>query len=143
MSKINKKITPKPINDSIGTRIAKAVFEAKKISERIFGYISYDIHFVKATYAGKTQRPAKITSIEKGIVGILLVDETASFEKIGLILGLDVVNDKAEQAILRSAIETLRGFNAIEGDDSRLALTDAGRNYADKGERPEIGRAHV
>ncbi len=137
MSKINKKITPKPINDSIGTRIAKAVFEAKKISERIFGYISYDIHFVKATYAGKTQRPAKITSIEKGIVGILLVDETASFEKIGLILGLDVVNDKAEQAILRSAIETLRGFNAIEGDDSRLALTDAGRNYADKGERPD------
>lgn len=137
MSKINKKITPKPINDSIGTRIAKAVFEAKKISERIFGYISYDIHFVKATYAGKTQRPAKITSIEKGIVGILLVDETASFEKIGLILGLDVVNDKAEQAILRSAIETLRGFNAIEGDDSCLALTDAGRNYADKGERPD------
>ena len=137
MSKINKKITPKPINDSIGTRIAKAVFEAKKISERIFGYISYDIRFVKATYAGKTQRPAKITSIEKGIVGILLVDETASFEKIGLILGLDVVNDKAEQAILRSAIETLRGFNAIEGDDSCLALTDAGRNYADKGERPD------
>lgn len=137
MSKINKKNTPKPINDSIGTRIAKAVFEAKKISERIFGYISYDIHFVKATYAGKTQRPAKITSIEKGIVGILLVDETASFEKIGLILGLDVVNDKAEQAILRSAIETLRGFNAIEGDDSCLALTDAGRNYADKGERPD------
>lgn len=137
MSKINKKITLKPINDSIGTRIAKAVFEAKKISERIFGYISYDIRFVKATYAGKTQRPAKITSIEKGIVGILLVDETASFEKIGLILGLDVVNDKAEQAILRSAIETLRGFNAIEGDDSCLALTDAGRNYADKGERPD------
>lgn len=136
MSKI-KKNTPKPINESIGARIAKAVFEAKKISERIFGYISYDIHFVKATYAGKTQRPTKITSIEKGIVGILLVDETASFEKIGLILGLDVVNDKAEQAILRSAIETLRGFNAIEGDDSCLALTDAGRNYADKGERPD------
>ena len=136
MSKI-KKNTPKPINESIGARIAKAVFEAKKISERIFGYISYDIHFVKATYAGKTQRPTKITSIEKGIVGILLVDETASFEKMGLILGLDVVNDKAEQAILRSAIETLRGFNAIEGDDSCLALTDAGRNYADKGERPD------
>ena len=137
MSKINKKNPPKPINESIGTRIAKAVFEAKKISERIFGYIPYDIHFVKGTYAGKTQRPAKITSIEKGIVGILLVDETASIEKIGLILGLDVVNDKAEQAILRSAIETLRGFNAIEGDDSCLALTDAGRNYADKGERPD------
>ena len=65
----------------------------------------------------------------------MLVDETASFEKIGSILGLDVVNDKAEQSILRSAIETLRGFNAIEGDDSLIALTDGGHAYADKGER--------
>ena len=140
MSKINKQkntVSKKKVQEPIGTRIAKAVFEEKKISERIFGYISYDISFVKATYAGKTQRPAKITSLEKGIVGILLVDETASFEKIGLILGLDVVNDKAEQSILRTAIETLRGFNAIEGDDSCMALTDAGRTYADKGERPD------
>ena len=139
MSKIKKhnNTVPKKIQEPIGTRIAKAVFEEKKISERIFGYISYDINFVKATYTGKTQRPAKITSLEKGIVGILLADETSSFEKMGLILGLDVVNDKAEQSILRTAIETLRGFNAIEGDDSCMALTDAGRTYADKGERPD------
>lgn len=54
-----------------------------------------------------------------------------------MILGLDVVNDKAEQSILRTAIETLRGFNAIEGDDSCMALTDAGRMYAERGERPD------
>lgn len=139
MSKIKKhnNTVSKKIQEPIGTRIAKAVFEGKKISERIFGYISYDINFVKATYTGKTQRPAKITSLEKGIVGILLADETSSFDKMGLILGLDVVNDKAEQSILRTAIETLRGFNAIEGDDSCMALTDAGRTYADKGERPD------
>lgn len=139
MRNIKKKnnISPKKPQEPIGARIAKAVFEEKKISERIFGYISYDINFVKATYTGKTQRPAKITSIEKGIVGILLVDETSSFDKIGLILGLDVVNDKAEQCILRTAIEALRGFNAIEGDDSCMALTDAGRTYAEKGERPD------
>lgn len=139
MSKIKKQnnTAPKKAQEPIGSRIAKAVFEEKKISERIFGYISYDINFVKATYAGKTQRPAKITSIEKGIVGILLVDETSSFDKIGLILGLDVINDKAELSILRTAIETLRGFNAIEGDDSCMALTDAGRTYAEKGERPD------
>ena len=139
MSKIKKQnnTAPKKAQEPIGSRIAKAVFEEKKIAERIFGYISYDINFVKATYAGKTQRPAKITSIEKGIVGILLVDETSSFDKIGLILGLDVINDKAEQSILRTAIETLRGFNAIEGDDSCMALTDAGRPYAEKGERPD------
>lgn len=141
MSKIKKQTkkvsTPKKVQEPIGTRIAKAVFGAKKISERIFGYISYDIKFVRAVYHGKTQRPAKITALEKGIVGILLVDETASFEKIGSILGLDVVNDKAEQSILRSALETLRGFNAIEGDDSLIALTEGGHAYADKGERPD------
>lgn len=137
IKKQQKKVAPKKVQEPIGTRIAKAVYAAKKISERIFGYISYDIKFVKATYTGKTQRPAKITAIEKGIAGILLVDETASFERIGTILGLDVVNDKAEQAILRTAIATLQSFNAIEGDDSFLALTDGGRAYAEKGERPD------
>lgn len=137
IKKQQKKIAPKKVQESIETKIAKAVYAAKKISERIFGFISYDLKFVKATYTGRTQRPAKITAIEKGIVGILLVDETASFEKIGNILGLDVVNDKAEQTILRSAIDTLHSFNAIEGDDSCLALTENGRAYADKGERPD------
>lgn len=137
IKKQQKKVAPKKVQEPIGTRIAKAVYAAKKISERIFGYISYDIKFVKATYTGKTQRPAKITAIEKGIVGILLVDETASFERMGTILGLDVVNDRAEQAILRTAIATLQSFNAIEGDDSCLALTDGGRAYAEKGERPD------
>jgi hypothetical protein len=137
IKKQQKKVAPKKVQEPIGTRIVKAVYTAKKISERIFGYISYNIKFVKATYTGKTQRPAKITAIEKGIVGILLVDETTSFERIGTILGLDVVNDKAEQAILRTAITTLQSFNAIEGDDSCLALTDGGRAYAEKGERPD------
>ena len=141
MNKINKQnkkgaVLKKTI-EPIGSRIAKAVYDSKKLSERIFGYIKYDIKFVRVTYTGKTQRPAKITAIEKGLVGILLVDETSSFDKIGLILGLDVINDKAETTILRNAIEMLKSFNAIEGDDSCLALTEAGRNYADKGERPD------
>lgn len=123
--------------EPIGTRIAKAVCEAKKISERIFGYVAYDIQFTKATYTGTTQRPAKITPIEKGIVGILNVDETSSFEKIGSILGLDVVNDKAEASILRNAIDSLLSYRAIEGSDPCLVLTESGRIYAEKGERPE------
>lgn len=127
----------KKVQEPISSRIAKAVYEAKRISERIVGYVSYDIKFVRATYNGKTQRPAKITALEKGIVGILLVDESSSFEKIGTILGLDVVNDKAEQSILRNKIDLLKGFGAIEGDDSCYALTTEGRVYADKGERPD------
>ena len=140
MKKIKKNHnTPatKKVQESISSRIAKAVYEAKRISERIVGYVSYDIKFVRATYNGKTQRPAKITALEKGIVGILLVDESSSFEKIGTILGLDVVNDKAEQSILRNKIDLLKGFGAIEGDDSCYELTTEGRVYADKGERPD------
>ena len=140
MKKIKKNHnTPatKKVQESISSRIAKAVYEAKRISERIVGYVSYDIKFVRATYNGETQRPAKITALEKGIVGILLVDESSSFEKIGTILGLDVVNDKAEQSILRNKIYLLKGFGAIEGDDSCYALTTEGRVYADKGERPD------
>lgn len=140
MKKIKKNHnTPatKKVQESISSRIAKAVYEAKRISERIVGYVSYDIKFVRATYNGKTQRPAKITALEKGIVGILLVDESSSFEMIGTILGLDVVNDKAEQSILRNKIDLLKGFGAIEGDDSCYALTNEGRVYADKGERPD------
>lgn len=94
----------------------------KKISERIIGYFPYELQFVKATYFGTTQRPAKISAIEKGIVGILLIDGHSSFSTIGQILGLDVVNDKAEKSILSKALDGLRSFNAIEGDDAILLL---------------------
>lgn len=131
------KVTIKNVQESLSTRIAKAVDESKMISERIVGFVPYDINFVRAKYRGKTQRPAKISSIEKGIVGILLVDGSSSFEHIGSILGLDVKNDSAEQIILRSSINDLLRYNAIEGDDSFLTLTEGGRTYAEKGERPD------
>lgn len=125
------------ILESLDTKIAKAVYTEKKISERIIGYFPYEIQFVKATYFGTTQRPAKISAIEKGIVGILLIDGHSSFNAIGQILGLDVVNDKAEKSILAKAMNGLRSFKAIEGEDDYIALTEAGRVYADKGERPD------
>lgn len=134
--KINKK-QELTILESLDTKIAKAVYAEKKISERIIGYFPYEIQFVKATYFGTTQRPAKISAIEKGIVGILLIDGHSSFDAIGQILGLDVVNDKAEKSILTKAMDGLRAFKAIEGEDDYIALTEAGRVYADKGERPD------
>ena len=62
MSKIkkNSSVSPKKTQESLGTRIVKAVFDEKKISERIFGYIPYDIKFVKATYAGKLKDLPKL-----------------------------------------------------------------------------------
>ena len=51
-------------------------------------------------------------------------------------MGLDVVNDKAEQSILRTAIDTLRGFNAIEGMIHVWLLLMLVA-HTDKGERPD------
>ena len=67
----------------------------------------------------------------------MLIDGYASFERIGRLLGLDVVNDKAERTILSKALNGLRSFKAIEGDDDYITLTEAGKVYADKGERPD------
>lgn len=66
-----------------------------------------------------------------------MIDGHSSFGTIGQILGLDVVNDKAEKSILSKALDGLRSFNAIEGDDDFIVLTEAGKVYADKGERPD------
>lgn len=133
----NNKKQQNAIVESLDTKIAKAVYAEKKISERIVGYFPYEFQFVKATYFGTTQRPAKISAIEKGIVGILLIDGHSSFGTVGQILGLDVVNDKAEKSILSKALDGLRSFNAIEGNDDFIVLTEAGKVYADKGERPD------
>lgn len=140
MKNEKQKISKKPkavIVESLDTNIAKTVYAEKKISERIIGYFPYELQFVKATYFGTTKRPAKISAIEKGIVGILLIDGHSSFCAIGQILGLDVVNDKADKSILSKALDGLRSFNAIEGNDDYIVLTEVGKVYADKGERPD------
>ena len=50
MKKIKKNHnTPatKKVQEPISSRIAKAVYGAKRISERIVGYVSYDIKFLR------------------------------------------------------------------------------------------------
>lgn len=88
------------IVESLDTKIAKAVYAEKRFRKESSAISLTSLQFVKATYFGTTQRPAKISAIEKGIVGILLIDGHSSFSTIGQILGLDVVNDKAEKSIL-------------------------------------------
>ena len=44
---------------------------------------------------------------------------------------------KQKKSILSKALDGLRSFNAIEGDDDYIVLTEAGKVYADKGERPD------
>jgi len=132
---LNSKNTP--IVESFDVRLANVINSNKKISERIIGYIPYDLQFTMCKFIGKSNKPAQITPLEKAVVGILLLDENSTFNEIGNILGLDVQHDNAEKKLLHDAIENMRNFGALEGDESYLCLTPKGRIFAEKGERPD------
>lgn len=123
--------------NSVSLQIAQAMANVKKISERIIGYVPYNYAFVSQKFNATSNRPAKITPLERAVVGILKVDGNQDFVTIGDILGLDVLHDTAEKEILNHAIESMRTYGVLEGDDSYLSLTEKGNIFASTGERPE------
>jgi len=88
-------------------------------------------------YTGTTILPVPITPLERAIGGILDIDENGTFSGIGKILGLDVIHDIAEQSMLNEAINKMKGYGVLEGDESYLTLTPKGKIFAKEGERPE------
>lgn len=124
-------------SNAVALRIAQMMANVKKISERIVGYIPFDYVFQAQTYHATSNRPAKITPLERAIVGILKVDSHQDLITIGEILGLDIKHDIAEKEILNHAVESMRQYGVIEGDDSYLSLTERGNLFASTGERPE------
>ena len=123
--------------NSVSLQIARTMAGVKKISERIIGYLPYNYSFVCQKFKATSNRPAKITPLERAVVGILKIDGNQDLVAIGNILGLDVLHDTAEKEILNRAIESMRTYGVIEGDDSYLTLTDKGNIFASTGERPE------
>ncbi|MGC3977760.1 MAG: hypothetical protein QM751_05700 [Paludibacteraceae bacterium] len=134
---IANKTSNVPLIESFDIRLAKIIDSNKKISERIVGYFPLDLEICIGKYIGKSSKPAQITPLEKAVVGILLIDENSTFLEIGNILGLDTQHDNAEKKLLHDAIENMRNFGAIEGDESYLCLTPKGKIFAEKGERPD------
>lgn len=133
---MNEEIKQDYIN-SDSLQIAQAIAGVKKISERIIGYLSYNYSFVCQKFNATSNRPAKITPLERAVVGILMIDGNQDLVTIGDILGLDILHDTAEKEILNRAIETMRSYGVLEGDDSYLTLTEKGNIFASTGERPE------
>lgn len=123
--------------NSVSLRIAQTMANVKKISERIIGYVQYDYSFVCQKYNATSNRPAKITPLERAVVGILKVDGNQDLVTIGNILGFDVLHDTAEKEILNHAIESMRTYGVIEGLDDYMSLTEKGNLFASSGERPE------
>lgn len=77
-------------SNAVALRIAQMMANVKKISERIVGYVPFDYVFQAQTYHATSNRPAKITPLERAIVGILKVDSHQDLITIGEILGLDI-----------------------------------------------------
>jgi hypothetical protein len=132
-----KNINTIEIEDSLELRVAKSIATIKRTSERVVGITATDYKFLQINYSGTTIRPVPITPLERAIGGILDIDESGTFSGIGKILGLDVIHDIAEQSMLNDAINKMKGYRVLEGDESYLTLTPKGKIFAKEGERPE------
>lgn len=121
---------------TVELRIAKAIASIKRTSERVIGITNIDYPYERLTYSGITVRPEPITPLERAIVGIIDLDGDASLAKVGKILGLDILHDNAEKDMLLEAINKMKGYGMLEGDESYFSLTEKGKVFAKEGERP-------
>ena len=124
-------------NELLVHKIGQRISDCMKQTDYYIGYAPYMFQFVIEEYKGETVFSESISPIEQAIVGILSIDKEASIEKIGNILGFNVLQDNAEYRILSETIKVLRRHNVITGDDSLYCLTNEGRVFAAEGKRPE------
>ena len=136
MTKIGMEKETMAVETTVELRIAKAIASVKRTSERVIGITNIDYTYTRLTYKGTTVRPEPITPLERAVVGIIDIDGDASLEKVGKILGLDVEHDIAEKSMLLQAIDKMKGYGMLEGDESYFTLTEKGQVFAKEGERP-------
>lgn len=132
-----EKKTNIPDSELLVHKIGNCISASLKPTDYFVGYAPFFFQFVIEEYKGETLFSEKITPIEQAIVGILTIDETASIEKIGTVLGFNVMQDVAEYNILSDAIKLLIRHKVIAGDDSMYCLTEEGKVFAMEGKRPE------
>lgn len=132
-----EKKTNIPDSELLVHKIGNCISASLKPTDYFVGYAPFFFQFVIEEYKGETLFSEKITPIEQAIVGILKIDETASIEKIGTVLGFNVMQDVAEYNILSDAIKLLIRHKVIAGDDSMYCLTEEGKVFATEGKRPE------
>ena len=111
-------------------RIATILKKEKKISERILGYTPFNWNYNIITFEGVCAKPLPFDEFDEVISEILKIDEGLSLSGIGDILGMDTDKNIAEKNILTKAIESLKTFKMIEGDDSYFCLTDLGHQFS-------------
>lgn len=98
-------------------RISEVITPLLKATDFYVNFVPYTLHFYINEYEGVTLFAKPVPPLEQAILGILSVEGSCSFEKIGDIIGFKVIQDSAEYAILDRSLELLRKINAIEGAD--------------------------
>ena len=118
MANDNNVIDSTVVETSVELRIAKAIASVKRTSERLIGITATDYTYFVLSYMATTVRPEPITPLERAVVGIVNIDNTATLEEIGKILGFDIVHDAAERTMLLESIDKMKGYGMLEGDKS-------------------------
>ena len=93
----------------------KKVAEKKKLSEIFLGYQSYQWECAVVSYSADCTEAEPLNMFDKVICGILELDGAVSAERIGEILGLNVLSDEdnhkyadtAEVELLMNSIHSL------------------------------------
>ena len=126
--------------------IYHALFQQKAITEKYIGQVEYEWLYSEVHYSAECTIGIPFDLFDKTITGILQVDDVLSIERIGEILGMNIIHnpdnqqykDDAEHDILRMALDNLKNYGMIETGDiyySACKLTDIGREYAQKGRK--------
>lgn len=122
--------------ESVDTPVQLKVIEAankeKLLIERIVGFTDFEWEFLIAKYNGTVSQPVPFTIFDEVICDLLLV-ENLSKNKLGKILGLNTVDDPAENDVIEKSLQSLRNEDMIAGDDNALSLTETGKEYAKNG----------
>lgn len=137
------------MTDDLDYNIFKAIEQDKKLTEIYLGYQPFDWFFTKAKYSATCTEAIEFTLFDKTICGLLNIESSLSFEKIGEILGFNVIDnpsqkkykDFAEYEILKDALQSLEEFEMITTGDNSYSycqLTDIGKEYFQKGKKFKV-----
>lgn len=123
----------------------KKVAEKKKLSEIFLGYQSYQWECAVVSYSADCTEAEPLNMFDKVICGILELDGAVSAERIGEILGLNVLSDEdnhkyadtAEVELLMNSIHSLEEYGMLQQNTETgcYSLSAQGCEYARLGKK--------
>jgi rRNA-processing protein FCF1 len=130
----------------IDFEIYKSIQKEKTLTEIYLGNISFPWTYAINEYAADYTEAIAFTPFDKVICGLLAIDNILSLEEIATILGLNIIDnpannqyrDIAEHEVLVESLTSLFDFGMIEKGDSyfsRCCLTEIGREYTVSGKK--------